>query len=81
MLNCGMIVWDAPEDANCCRDKLSYKVRFFNGTFDSANSVNRKVIAVKNSWIKFTADDLPPGRPLQVMVSLKRNKSIVFGQC
>ena len=87
MLNCGMIVWDAPEDADCCHDKLTYKVRFFNGTsFSAAPEDYRKVMSVENSWIKFTGDDLPYGRPLQVMVGLvhcvsateKRSKLIMY---
>ena len=74
MLNCGMIVWDAPENADCCNDKLTYKVRFFNGTsFEATSKAHRKVMAVENSWIKFTAEDLPQGRPLKVMVSFIRN--------
>ena len=71
MLNCGMIVWDMPEDASCCKDKLTYKVRFFNGTsFKRAEETHRKVVSVDTSWIKFTSSDLPVGRPLQVMVRL-----------
>ena len=71
MLSCGMIVWDAPEDASCCQDKLTYKVRFLYGTdFNRATETEKKVMAVDTSWIKFTANDLPEGRPLQVLVGL-----------
>jgi hypothetical protein len=77
MLSCGMLVWDAPENEDCCRDTLSYKVRFYNGTsYAETERDYRKVMKAYSSWLEFTADDLPPTRPLHVEVKTRKQDGV-----
>lgn len=67
-----MIVWDAPEDVDCCHDIITYKIKFYNGTtYRTTDPSQRGIMYVSNSWVKLTAVDLPTSRPLHIVVGLK----------
>ena len=72
MMDCGMIVWDAPEDVDCCHDIITYRIKFYNGTsYQKTHPTQRGTMHVSNSWVHLTAADLPRSRPLRIEVGLK----------
>ena len=71
-LNCSVIVWDAPEDEHCCGHELTYKVRLYSGiSFDTSSASQRTVFWTPNKWVTFSAADIPTGRPLYAIVSVR----------
>ena len=74
LMDCGVLVWDTPEDIHHCNDELAYKIRFYNGTDYKTTHPSQKTVMStfeypNRSWVKFTADELPSSRPLYAVVS------------
>lgn len=78
-VNCSIIVWDAPEDVDCCKDELTYKIRIYSGSSHLIRS-QRVVLSSSKTWVTFTADDIPSGRPLHAVVKARSSEGVHSAQ-
>ena len=67
---CGVLEWDVPGGGSNS-EGLTYKIRFYSGqSFESTPSSQKRVLTSPTNSLRFTAEDIPTGRPLYAIVSI-----------